>query len=601
MKWRKNGYMFRTKWFLYYNNKKKRCCFTIATAILILVLSLWFTPIVSASHPSSPDSDNDGIPDGWEIKYGLNPDDPNDVNQDYNNDGLTNLEEYESGLDPFSRDTDNDRISNYAEVTGLFGFVTDPLNGDTDGDGLTDLEEIVTYIHVSSQIQMDELFVDTLLIKDLKKRYYPYKLDPLNPDVDNDGLLDGEEMTRGTSPTYVDSDADGLTDYEEVFIYSTNPTNIDTDGDWLSDKEELTGGSYCIITDPNNPDTDGDGISDGEELLAFALVMVPPSRHVLTYEEFITDNSYAGEYVTMKARVKRITHEPQDRSSYLIRLKSLNLSSGLQSKRGFIRVGNSWHYDIIEHKVVFIDDVFGYILKEDDVILITGVAGKFLGMDRELTVKTNNNDAEGCIYLLLDPKEALSRISVYKLASPLTDYPFWSHVMLVSVSPNYVSWSPMNLTSAQVSTSNSTSNSSTTTTDVSESSSEITFETEEANGLLLAAATDQIRPEAKEDKNDLLINITIGIGVIIVFLLLYANFLMYAKQKEKKQGEEGKTIWVVTGINKKGEHTYEVAINKEGKSATIELNKRLYKQLIRKKRLVIGKYTILIPVNEKEF
>jgi len=60
-------------------------------------------------------------------------------------------------------------------------------------------------------------------------------------------------------------------------------------------------------------------------------------------------------------------------------------------------------------------------------------------MDREFTVKTNNNDAEGCIYLLLDPKEALSRISVYKLASPLTDYPFWSHVMLVSVSPNYVS------------------------------------------------------------------------------------------------------------------------------------------------------------------
>jgi hypothetical protein len=40
------------------------------------------------------DSDHDGIPDEWEKRAGLNPNDPADANQDRDNDGYTNLEEY---------------------------------------------------------------------------------------------------------------------------------------------------------------------------------------------------------------------------------------------------------------------------------------------------------------------------------------------------------------------------------------------------------------------------------------------------------------------------------------------------------------------------
>jgi pectate lyase len=46
------------------------------------------------------DSDGDGIPDWWEIKYGLNPHDPSDAVQDKNGDGYTNLEKYLNGTDP---------------------------------------------------------------------------------------------------------------------------------------------------------------------------------------------------------------------------------------------------------------------------------------------------------------------------------------------------------------------------------------------------------------------------------------------------------------------------------------------------------------------
>jgi len=46
------------------------------------------------------DTDGDGMPDGWEIRYGLNPNDPSDAALDCNDNGVTNLDEYLAGLDP---------------------------------------------------------------------------------------------------------------------------------------------------------------------------------------------------------------------------------------------------------------------------------------------------------------------------------------------------------------------------------------------------------------------------------------------------------------------------------------------------------------------
>lgn len=46
------------------------------------------------------DSDGDGMPDWWEIKYGLDPNDPSDANGDMNGDGYTNIEMFINGIDP---------------------------------------------------------------------------------------------------------------------------------------------------------------------------------------------------------------------------------------------------------------------------------------------------------------------------------------------------------------------------------------------------------------------------------------------------------------------------------------------------------------------
>lgn len=88
-------------------------------------------------------------------------------------------------------------------------------------------------------------------------------------DADGDGLTDDEESLIGTDPNDVDTDDDGLEDYEEVYPgddgYITNATNPDTDGDGLSDWEEINEGEDTFITDPTNADTDGDGKDDGED------------------------------------------------------------------------------------------------------------------------------------------------------------------------------------------------------------------------------------------------------------------------------------------------------------------------------------------------
>ncbi|ATG92606.1 hypothetical protein MKLM6_4453 (plasmid) [Methylomonas koyamae] len=49
---------------------------------------------------ADPDDDNDGMPDAWEIQYGLNPLSPGDAGLDADGDGITNLAEYQANSNP---------------------------------------------------------------------------------------------------------------------------------------------------------------------------------------------------------------------------------------------------------------------------------------------------------------------------------------------------------------------------------------------------------------------------------------------------------------------------------------------------------------------
>ncbi len=54
-------------------------------------------------------------------------------------------------------------------------------------------------------------------------------------DSDKDGLNDIEEKQLGTNPNLFDSDADTLSDYQEIKVLGTNPLKINTDDDRYND------------------------------------------------------------------------------------------------------------------------------------------------------------------------------------------------------------------------------------------------------------------------------------------------------------------------------------------------------------------------------
>lgn len=139
------------------------------------------------------DSDNDGLPDGWETSE------------------FGNLAQTAAG------DADNDGLSNAIE----FDIATGANDPDTDDDGLNDGAEVNTH-----------------------------KTNSNVADSDGDGLLDAAEVnTHTTNPSSTDTDGDGLDDGSEILTHKTNPKVKDTDGDSVEDGLEISGGTDPIKAD----------------------------------------------------------------------------------------------------------------------------------------------------------------------------------------------------------------------------------------------------------------------------------------------------------------------------------------------------------------
>jgi len=62
------------------------------------------------------DSDGDGLPDEWELAFGLNPNDPGDAILDGDGDGLSAHDEFSAGSSPLLADTDGDGLNDGYEV-----------------------------------------------------------------------------------------------------------------------------------------------------------------------------------------------------------------------------------------------------------------------------------------------------------------------------------------------------------------------------------------------------------------------------------------------------------------------------------------------------
>lgn len=212
--------------------------------------------LANRTIPNNPDSDGDGLLDGWEITgnamCGAGP-----APTTYTS-------------DPLKRNTDGGFYEDYQEKCGVTNrvgitYYVNPGHPDTDGDGLSD------------DLELQGIVVDGIR----------YDTDPTSRHSDGevgaggDGLTDYDEvMVHRTNPLRPDTDGDGLLDHEELFTYLTKPTVADTDGDGLDDGDEvaLAAGSGC--PDPLRADSDDDGWNDGEEHHLYATDPCRKDTHI---------------------------------------------------------------------------------------------------------------------------------------------------------------------------------------------------------------------------------------------------------------------------------------------------------------------------------
>jgi hypothetical protein len=82
-------------------------------------------------------------------------------------------------------------------------------------------------------------------------------------DLDSDGVDNQTEFLNFSDPLVADTDADGLTDSQEIVTHQTNPARADSDGDGLSDYAEV----MTHLTDPLDADSDDDSYTDLDEVL----------------------------------------------------------------------------------------------------------------------------------------------------------------------------------------------------------------------------------------------------------------------------------------------------------------------------------------------
>ena len=181
------------------------------------------------SDPYNPDTDGDNLPDGYEaLTLGTDPTKPDtddngvlDCDEDFDEDGLTNLQEYELGTEPYNEDTDGDGLKDGEEINT---YGTDPLKVDTDDDGLDDGDEIY------------------------------FETDPLNPDSDGNGISDGDEKRSQTFIHKVENEDCAVTEVH-VTMEGTGNLQKTTTVESIMNKDILCSDVVGLVGEPFSIET----------------------------------------------------------------------------------------------------------------------------------------------------------------------------------------------------------------------------------------------------------------------------------------------------------------------------------------------------------
>lgn len=129
--------------------------FVSARAVRITIFAVASMFMLAATAGAiSGDRNRDGVPDRWAKKHGLNAK-KNQAHRDQDRDRVDNICEYEAGMDPRDKNSDDDRKSDGREDSDRDGMVnsveseveTGCDDTDSDDDGMDDGDEISGYVH----------------------------------------------------------------------------------------------------------------------------------------------------------------------------------------------------------------------------------------------------------------------------------------------------------------------------------------------------------------------------------------------------------------------------------------------------------------------
>lgn len=171
-------------------------------------------------------------------------------------------------------DDDGDGLSNEVEET----FFLNSASSDTDFDGIADGLELVldsgdpldSSVSPSPRNRSITLAPEDIVASDLDRDLDGLgdtfernnNLDPLDPDIDDDGYQDGLELVAGSDPFDSASRPSRINSPMDDGISRGGQAPIDSDSDGLSDAFESLNGTLIA-----SRDSDSDGFSDGLEYL----------------------------------------------------------------------------------------------------------------------------------------------------------------------------------------------------------------------------------------------------------------------------------------------------------------------------------------------
>ena len=258
--------------------------------------------------PATLDSDGDGMPDTYEIEYGLNRW-VNDAAADADGDGFSNVREYLSGSDPnYSRSTpailfdfDNDGdvdgkdLATLASEMGRSNCATaTPCAADLNGDGKVDAKDL------------------TFFTSDFSRRK-DTDGDGIPDDGDNSGVIGDNPCTGGI-----------VADCDDNCVNTPNPTQTDSNGDGIGDvcaapdagiltNEELSyltpaeRGEIYLLTGPDLIDKGLDNIKSREILKAKSYFKVAASK----YEGVNTNTAHTAWFFKALTRVSSLAFDSE--------------------------------------------------------------------------------------------------------------------------------------------------------------------------------------------------------------------------------------------------------------------------------------------------